>query len=119
MNEPDGIPTGGSQPSLPEAYAQLWPTIVDNARAKGYTEFAGPQMESSDQKDSDKGLAWQVRFLTALDQVLDGKDDKASYLTYVSYHVYEPHCHNPANDIATYYKGQMDKWTALAPWWTA
>ena len=83
VNEPDGTIGGGSKPTTPEEYAKLWPTIVDTARGKGYTDFAGPQLASSDPNNLGVGLDWQVRFMTALDQELVGKE-KSSYLTYVS-----------------------------------
>ena len=118
VNEPDGTIGGGSKPTTPEEYAQLWPTIVDTARGKGYTDFAGPQLASSDPNNLGVGLDWQVRFMTALDQELVGKE-KSSYLTYVSYHIYEPNCKNDASDIANFYQGQMATWKErLAQWWT-
>ena len=107
VNEPDGKKEGGSDPISPEDYAQLWPAIVENARDKGYTEFAGPQLASSAQGIPDKGLEWQYRFMKKLDQVLDGKD-KSNYLTYVSYHVYEPYCNHHANKIADFYQNEMN-----------
>ena len=126
VNEPDGDTSGGSDPIGPEAYADLWPGIVDNARNKGYTEFAGPQLASSihDPSHPGKGLDWQVRFMTKLDQKLDAlgvdDNDKSNYLTYVSYHVYEPNCNgDPKFIVNTFYQDEMNAWkAALAQWWT-